>query len=89
VNIDVIGDVHGQLAKLVSLLSYLGFSESALWDRRAYALLKECRRDAAGRSPVHTGRLVSRSQSGHGRPLGLFLDLMFLLGLMPRPESLP
>jgi DNA invertase Pin-like site-specific DNA recombinase len=25
-----------------------------LWDRRAYALLKECRRDAARRSPVHT-----------------------------------
>ena len=24
-----------------------------LWDRRAYALLKECRRDAARRSPVH------------------------------------
>jgi hypothetical protein len=25
-----------------------------LWVRRAYALLKECRRDAAKRSPVHT-----------------------------------
>jgi len=25
-----------------------------LWDRRAYALLKECRQDAARRSPVHT-----------------------------------
>jgi hypothetical protein len=25
-----------------------------LWDRRAYALLKECRQEAARRSPVHT-----------------------------------
>ena len=38
--------------KVDQLVSTMGTAHP-LWDRRAYALLKECHRDAAKRSPVH------------------------------------